>query len=110
KQTNNELSERAGIDATLQLPRTALLSIIAAKEVWAPYNDKSKGLRIALLSANTVGGMDITEQNYAKLKNDASFNPRMLQYHECGSITNLTAKYLGLDVFTATISTACSSS
>lgn len=110
KQTNKELSERAGIDATIQLPRTALLSIIAAKEAWAPYNDKSKGLRIALLSANTVGGMDITELNYAKLKNDASFDPRMLQYHECGSITNLTAKYLGLDVFTATISTACSSS
>lgn len=110
KKTNEELSNIAIIAPEQQLPRTALLSIIAAKEAWKPFIGKHEGLRIALISANTVGGMDITEQYYDALKNANEFDATLLKYHECGSITNLTAAALGLNVFTATISTACSSS
>lgn len=108
KYDNTVLASMAGVTATL--PRTALLSIIAAKEAWKPFSEKSAGLKIGLISSNTVGGMDITEQHYEALKNDEHFDFNKIAHHECGNITNLTAKHLGLNCFTATISTACSSS
>lgn len=108
KYSNAALATMAGVTETL--PRTALLSIIAAKEAWAPFSNQSAGLKIGLISSNTVGGMDITEQHYEALQRDANFDFNTIAHHECGNITNLTAKHLGLNCFTATISTACSSS
>lgn len=109
KMSNETLAEKAGV--ANGLPRTALLSIIAAKEAWGPLAEKSAGLRIALISANTVGGMDLTEHFYASFKDDkSSGNLDEVRYHECGAITELTQKALGLDCWSTTISTACSSS
>lgn len=107
--SNEALAAKAGVPATL--PRTALLSIIAAQEAWLPLAEKAKGLRIALISANTVGGMDLTEHFYASFKEDhTSGDQDEVRYHECGAITELTVKALGLDCWSTTISTACSSS
>lgn len=109
KLDNEALRKLADVDE--DIPRTALLSIIAAKEAWEPFKDISETLKIGLISSNTVGGMDITERNYENIKTQPeSFDYTKISNHECGNITNLTAKYLGLNCFTATISTACSSS
>lgn len=109
KLDNAALAARCGVAPTL--PRTALLSIAAAQEAWLPLAPKAGGLRIALISANTVGGMDLTEHFYADFKEDpAAGENDQVRYHECGAITELTAKALGLDCWCTTISTACSSS
>lgn len=109
KLSNEELAKLSGI--TEQLPRTALLSIIAAKEAWQPFKGKTAGLRIGFIGANTVGGMDLTEHFYKAFKEDHSKGDlKEVQYHECGAITELTTKALGLDCWSTTISTACSSS
>ncbi len=109
KQSNAALAGMAGVSSAL--PRTALLSIIAAQEAWLPLKEKAEGLRIAFISANTVGGMDLTEHFYSEFKTDAgSGNLDEVRYHECGAITELTVQALGLDCWSTTISTACSSS
>jgi 3-oxoacyl-[acyl-carrier-protein] synthase-1 len=109
KLNNEALAQR--IDVAASLPRTALLSIMAAKEAWLPLAAKADGLRIAFISANTVGGMDLTEHFYASFKDDKTAgNPDDVRYHECGAITELTVKALDLDCWSTTISTACSSS
>ncbi|KAA5534900.1 beta-ketoacyl-[acyl-carrier-protein] synthase family protein [Taibaiella lutea] len=109
KLSNEQLATLSGIKESL--PRTALLSIIAAKEAWEPFAGKSDGLRIGFIGANTVGGMDLTEHFYKSFKEDKnSGDLRDVKYHECGAITELTLKALELDCWSTTISTACSSS
>ena len=109
KSSNEILKSTLNIDA--DLPRTALLSIQAAREAWFPFAAFSNGLKIGLISANTVGGMDLTEYFYESFKEDSdSGDLSQVQYHECGAITELTANALGLDCWSTTISTACSSS
>ncbi|RYD98197.1 MAG: beta-ketoacyl-[acyl-carrier-protein] synthase family protein [Sphingobacteriales bacterium] len=109
KCSNQELADKCGALGTL--PRTALLSILAAKEALSAFEGRTKGFRIGLLSANTVGGMDLTEKEYPKIKSRGKIDPRNIWYHESGSITELTAAALELeDCWTTTISTACSSS
>lgn len=109
KLSNEQLAAITGVNP--QWPRTALLSAIAVQEAWQPYADKAKGLRIGLFSANTVGGMDLTESVYKQFKadnNSVDFNK--IRNHECGAVTQLVAKHFGFNGFVTTISTACSSS
>lgn len=109
KYDNRKLSKRYGIPASW--PRTAQLSCIAAAEAWTPFKDRSAGLRIALLTANTVGGMDISEAAFGAYTADSNFSDfDAFRYHECGVAGELTARYLGLECFVSTLSTACSSS
>jgi 3-oxoacyl-[acyl-carrier-protein] synthase-1 len=109
KLSNEELAQTYNLPA--HWPRTALLSSIAAKEAWEPLRGKTHGLRIGLLSANTVGGMDLTEGFYPLFKKDAALgNDDDIRHHECGAITRLTASALDLQCWSTTISTACSSS
>lgn len=109
KMSNEELAALGGVDS--RWPRTALLSAIAVNEVWKPYVDLTRGLRVGFFSANTVGGMDLTESIYKEYKADAhavDFNK--IRHHECGAVTQLVAKHFGFNSFVTTISTACSSS
>ncbi len=109
KKSNEELAEIGGGKASW--PRTALLSLIAAQEAWLPFSKKADGLRIAFISANTVGGMDITEENYSAIKQNSDGEAvQNIRYHECGAVTELVVDALGLDCWSTTISTACSSS
>lgn len=110
KRSNDELAAMAGAPATIS--RTALLSMIAAKEALndAGINNLSS-LRSGFISANTVGGMDKTEQFYADYLRD----PRQGKLsdvinHECGTVTEIVADALGIKDYVTTISTACSSS
>ena len=95
-----------------RLTRTALLSLIAARETldsagWRPL----PALRTGFISANTVGGMDKTEQFYRYfMQNPDSGRLRDVVHHESGSITEVVAERLGITGFVSTVSTACSSS
>jgi 3-oxoacyl-[acyl-carrier-protein] synthase-1 len=107
KYSNQELASLSGLSSTIS--RTALLSMIAAKEA---LNDAAienfSSLRTGFISANSVGGMDKSENFFAmgtqkgKLQN--------VMHHECGSITEVVADRLGISHYVTTISTACSSS
>lgn len=109
KLTNEELAKLSGANA--QWPRTALLSAIAVKEAWQPYAQKAQNLRTGFFSANTVGGMDLTEDYYKQFKADNQAPDfYKLTNHECGAVTELVAGLFQFTGFVTTISTACSSS
>lgn len=111
KLSNEELAEMTGLPPTVS--RTALLSMVAA---WEAYEDAHiadmKGLRIGFISANTVGGMDKTEEFFSSFLSNPGTGGRLRSVvnHECGSVTELVADRLGIKNFVTTISTACSSS
>lgn len=110
KMSNQELSLLAGLPAGVS--RTALLSMIAARE--AIDNAAIKNLltlRTGFISANTVGGMDKSEQFFAHFLADHSKGKlRDIVRHECGGATRTVADQLGITSYVTTISTACSSS
>jgi len=110
KKSNKELAEMAEMPASLT--RTALLSTIAAKEALADAGIESiTDWKIGFISANTVGGMDKTEDFYKDFLQDASKGKlRDVVNHECGSATEIVAEQLGATDYITTISTACSSS
>jgi 3-oxoacyl-(acyl-carrier-protein) synthase len=110
KLSNEELSEMTGLP--LGTSRTALLSLVAAKEALAdaafPNFDL---LRTGFVSANSVGGMDKSEDFFVEFLADNSKGKlRNVFDHECGSKTEIVADHLGITDYMTTISTACSSS
>ncbi|HEY4288585.1 MAG TPA: beta-ketoacyl-[acyl-carrier-protein] synthase family protein [Puia sp.] len=116
KAGNEELAALTGIvDGRGRIPvtvsRTALLSFIAAKEALESANLKGSDLRLGMVSANTVGGMDKTEGFYRSfLKDPQKGRLRDVVLHECGSVTEWVADRLGISDHITTIDTACSSS
>lgn len=110
KHSNEALASIAGLSA--QLSRTALLSMIAAKEaVDDAAIENISSLRTGFISANTVGGMDKTENFFKEfIADNKKGKLRNIVNHECGSITELVADKLGIKHYISTISTACSSS
>jgi len=109
KFTNSELAEMAGVK--FGSPRTSLLSTIAAKEAMENSGINFSKYRVGFISANTVGGMDNTEQRYKEFLTDKTGAQLtgVLQ-HDCGTITEIAAEALQINGFVTTISTACSSS
>lgn len=109
KLSNEELAALTGLSASF--PRTALLSAVAVQEALSPFRSVAQGLRVGFLSANTVGGMDRTEDCYKSLKEDRdSVNLQDIMHHECGAVTEIVAQHFHISDFVTTISTACSSS
>ncbi|MBR4272573.1 MAG: beta-ketoacyl-[Bacteroidales bacterium] len=104
--SNTELKNLLGIEAAKELSRTALLGIYALKQAAdnAGVTTNTPGKK-SLISGTTVGGMDLTEKYWQQIDNHTDI---MLQ-HDCGSCTELTAKYFGFFDECTTISTACSS-
>jgi 3-oxoacyl-(acyl-carrier-protein) synthase len=92
--------------------RTALLGIHAAQE--AITNASIKILphhKTGLISATTVGGMDLTEKFFADFSKDFTKGKlRDVVNHECGKSTELIADALNIRHYVSTINTACSSS
>ena len=88
KQSNAELAIATGL--SLKSPRTALLS------AWLPVKrsamrgwDKNNSLRTGFISANTVGGMDKTENFFSLFsKNASSGRLADVVNHECGQLLN----------------------
>lgn len=110
KLDNRALAEKAGLSPSLS--RTALLSMIAAKEALADAEIPGlENLRTGFISANTVGGMDKTENFFKEFVGDHRQGKlKDVVNHECGAVTELVADALGIRNFVSTVSTACSSS
>lgn len=113
KHTNEELIKRVGLPADTKITRTSLLGMIAAKEamMWAGIKD-TNDFRTGIVSATSVGGMAITENNfndYLNVEKTGDFLDYILT-HDCGDSTEVMAKYLHIKDYVSTISTACSSS
>lgn len=110
KFSNEELASIAVLPS--RISRTALLSAIAAKEALANAAiENFSGLRTGFISANTVGGMDKTENFFSHFLSDPSKGKlRDVINHECGAVTEVVADALGIKNYVSTISTACSSS
>lgn len=108
KLSNNQL-EKNYSNSVKNYSRTTTLGIIAAKQ--ALENSGIKNIneyKTGLISATTVGGMDLTEKYYKTYKQNNFLD--FIKYHHCGDSTEKIADYLNITDFTSTISTACSSS
>jgi 3-oxoacyl-(acyl-carrier-protein) synthase len=109
KFSNEELALKAGLSD--KVSRTALLSMIAASEAINDSEADINSLRTGFISANTVGGIDKTENFFeAYYKDKMPGDLHDIINHECGRITELVADKLNINSYTTTISTACSSS
>ena len=110
KLNNEELAKMTAQPADIS--RTTLLCMVAAEEALKDANiENLSGLRTGFVSANTVGGMDKSEDFFIDFIADNSKGKlRKVFDHECGSITEAVANYIGVTGYMSTISTACSSS
>jgi 3-oxoacyl-(acyl-carrier-protein) synthase len=109
KKTNQELIEELQLGKDNNFSRTALLGTIAAKQAVKNAGITSiNEYRTGLISATSVGGMDMTERYY----HEYFENPEVVKYigsHNAGDNTDKIANELGLKGMVTTISTACSS-
>ncbi len=107
--TNDQMHRRLNIPTKCHLSRTALLGILAVREA---INDAKipKALRMGLVSATSVGGMDRTECFFrAFMTEESRGRLRDVRMHDCGASTDAIAQYCGIEGYRTTISTACSS-
>ena len=107
--TNEELHVMLGIDPGEHLSRTALLGMLAVKEAMACVDiDFSK--RVGLVSSTSVGGMDLSEHFFEDfIEDDSKGRLRDVKMHDCAASTDVIARYCGINSYTTTLSTACSS-
>ncbi|MDV6169273.1 beta-ketoacyl-[acyl-carrier-protein] synthase family protein [Flavobacterium sp. DG1-102-2] len=109
KNTNSQLAEELNLPADNNFSRTAMLATIAAKQAVenagiTDINEYNTGL----ISATTVGGMDMTETYFYDYM-ERPDNRRYIESHDAGDNTHKIANELGLKGMVTTISTACSS-
>ncbi|WP_250433803.1 beta-ketoacyl-[acyl-carrier-protein] synthase family protein [Hanstruepera flava] len=108
--TNQELEDLLGLTPDNNYSRTAFLGAIAAKEALnnANISDINK-YKTGLVSATSVGGMDMTEKYYYEyLENKA--HRKYIAGHNAGDSSQKIAEQLGIEQsLVTTISTACSS-
>ncbi|MFK6999779.1 beta-ketoacyl-[acyl-carrier-protein] synthase family protein [Flavobacterium oreochromis] len=109
KLSNEQLSKMLGLPEDNNFSRTAMLGAYAAKEAIQNANILDvNAYKTGLISATSVGGMDMTERYYYEYFE----NPALWQYikaHDAGHSTHKIADYIGLKGFVSTVSTACSS-
>jgi len=109
KITNEELCSFLNLPSSNNYSRTALLAEIAAKEAI-----KNAGItdinscKTGLISATSVGGMDLTEKFYYS-QFEEEINRKFINSHSAGDSSTKIANSLGITGFVSTISTACSS-
>jgi 3-oxoacyl-[acyl-carrier-protein] synthase-1 len=109
KMSNEEMMRRLNISEEEVTTRTSLMGMMAAREAigQARLQDDA-GLRIALISGTTVGGMDKSEQYYTDFLTNDTRNA-YIATHDCGACTEMIADRFGFFSMLDTISTACSS-
>lgn len=109
KKTNEQLIEELGLSSDNNFSRTAMIGAIAAKQAVKDAGITSiNEYRTGLVSASSVGGMDVTEKYYY----DYFDKPELVKYissHDGGDVAQKIADELGLQGLVTTISTACSS-
>jgi 3-oxoacyl-(acyl-carrier-protein) synthase len=107
--SNEELAQRVGLEATIT--RTALLSMLAAKEAFDNFDLENKmSFKGGFISSNTVGGMDKSEDFIIDFLQDQSMGKlHQIIHHDSGASSEIVADKLGIKDVVSTISTACSS-
>jgi len=109
KKSNQELCDELQLSPDNNFSRTALIGAIAAKQAVKNAGITSiNEFRTGLVSASSVGGMDMTEKHYY----DYFKKPELVKYicaHDGGDVAQKIAGELGLKGLVTTISTACSS-
>lgn len=109
KKSNEELLQQLQISGDNDFSRTAMLGAIAAKQAVENAGiENINDYKTGLISATSVGGMDMTERFfYDYLENEE--NRRYIHANDGGNSSHNIADYLGLKGTVTTISTACSS-
>ncbi|SHL38025.1 beta-ketoacyl-[acyl-carrier-protein] synthase family protein [Flavobacterium saccharophilum] len=109
KKTNEELVSELQLSENNNFSRTAMIGTLAAKQAVENAGiTLINEFRTGLISATSVGGMDMTEKHYY----DYFENPDLVKYiscHDGGDVAEKIASELGLKGMVTTISTACSS-
>jgi len=106
--SNEDLAARLGLPAGKH-SRTFLLGLTAARKALGGKT-ATDFVRTGLVSATTVGGMDLSEEYFTAVHSGAAADIRVLFSHDCGAATERIARELGLRGVVSTVSTACSSS
>lgn len=110
KASNSELMQMLSLPDHNTYSRTALLGMLAANEALKDAGIDLDKLRVGLVSATSVGGMDLTYGFYEEFAKDSSKGRlRDVASHDCYDSTYRIAEYCGIKGFSTTISTACSS-
>lgn len=107
KLSNQEIKDILGITEEY-ISRTSLLGILAAKQAFEGVEIR-KELNYGIISSTSVGGMDRSEIYYKDIFNNKESDINLVKTHDLGDSSEVIAKYLGIDGFVSTISTACSS-
>lgn len=109
KKTNGQLAAELGLAADNNYSRTAMLGAIAAKQAVnnAGITDINE-FNTGLISATSVGGMDMTERFFYDYA-ESDEHRRYILSHDAGDVAHKIADQLGLKGLVTTISTACSS-
>lgn len=109
KKTNTELIAELNLPRDNNFSRTAMIGTFAARQAVENAGITAiNEFRTGLISATSVGGMDITEKYYY----DYFEKPELVKYiscHDGGDVADKIAAELGLKGMVTTISTACSS-
>ena len=108
--TNEQFFEQLDLTSDNNYSRTSLLGVVAAKEaIKSAKIEVIKEYRTGLVSATSVGGMDMTEKYYYEYLTNSSCQKYILGHH-AGDSSQKIAKELGIEEqLVTTISTACSS-
>ncbi len=107
KYSNQQLITKARLGHQ-PVSRTAIIGTIAAKEAWG-NNQSQDNIRTGLISATSVGGMDISEDFYKDHLENKKPDPKLLFNHDSGNTTEWIAKELEFEGYINSLSTACSS-
>jgi len=108
--TNEYLIEQLELTSDNNYSRTALLGALAAKEAVKNAGiDNIQEYRTGLVSATSVGGMDMTEKYYYEYLTNSACQKYIISHH-AGDSSQKIAEQLGIkEQLVTTISTACSS-
>jgi len=95
--TNEALEQQLGLTSDNNYSRTALLGAVAAKQAIqdAGITDIN-AYKTGLISATSVGGMDMTERYYYDYLEDKS-TQKYIEGHHAGDSTQKIAAQLGID-------------
>lgn len=108
--TNQEFEAFLNLSPENNYSRTSFLGAFAAKEAIKQANITDiTAYKTGLISATSVGGMDMTEKYYYQYLEDKS-TQKYIAGHHAGDSTQKIAEQLGIEAsLVTTISTACSS-
>lgn len=108
--SNEQLRVMLNLSSVKEYSRTTLLGLAAAREALEDSGLNTSSLRIGLISATSVGGMDVSELFYREyLPDNRRGRLRQLIGHDCGTSTQFMYEKLSLNGYCTTINTACSS-